>query len=71
MLVTGWAFIDPLVGCINSFYLIRRAFPSILNSGRILLQSVPLSIRTVIDQSLKEVCKAKYKIDFYSLLNLF
>lgn len=61
MLVTGWAFIDPLIGCINSIYLMRRAFPSALKSGRILLQSVPLSIESVIHQSLKEVYKSNQR----------
>jgi Co/Zn/Cd efflux system component len=55
MVLTKWAWIDPLVGCINSILLMRKAYPSAYASGRILLQSFPVSIRTVINQSLNEV----------------
>jgi Co/Zn/Cd efflux system component len=56
MVISKWQWIDPLVGCINSIYLIKKAFPSALASGKILLQSFPNSIRVVIDQSIREVC---------------
>jgi len=51
----GWYWTDPLVAGLNGCILLHRAFPHLTSSGRVLLQSVPLSIKNIIEQNLRDV----------------
>eukprot|EP01130_Rhizamoeba_saxonica_P018703 TRINITY_DN944_c0_g1_i2.p1 TRINITY_DN944_c0_g1~~TRINITY_DN944_c0_g1_i2.p1 ORF type:complete len:276 (+),score=36.62 TRINITY_DN944_c0_g1_i2:264-1091(+) len=48
-----WA--DPLASSIISLFLIKNAIPIATSTGKILMQSVPVTIKDILDQNLRDI----------------
>jgi Co/Zn/Cd efflux system component len=49
---------DALVSLLIALALLSSALPVCVSTGRILLQSVPLTVKDILDKSLRDVRKA-------------
>eukprot|EP01126_Amoeba_proteus_P034241 TRINITY_DN3402_c0_g1_i16.p1 TRINITY_DN3402_c0_g1~~TRINITY_DN3402_c0_g1_i16.p1 ORF type:complete len:240 (+),score=45.69 TRINITY_DN3402_c0_g1_i16:457-1176(+) len=65
VLTTGWNWVDPLVSCLNACFLLHKAFPGAIASGRVLLQSIPVSIKSIIEQNLRDALTVDGVLEIY------
>jgi len=62
----SWYWLDASVTCFTVLILFQKAYPVVIECGRILLQSVPLTIKHIIEQNLRDASTVEGVLEIHN-----
>jgi len=62
----SWYWLDACITIITVIFLFKKAYPVVIECGRILLQSVPLSVKHIIEQNLRDASTVEGVLEIHN-----
>eukprot|EP01125_Pyxidicula_operculata_P018687 TRINITY_DN665_c0_g2_i1.p1 TRINITY_DN665_c0_g2~~TRINITY_DN665_c0_g2_i1.p1 ORF type:complete len:439 (-),score=57.58 TRINITY_DN665_c0_g2_i1:143-1459(-) len=62
---SSWLWVDILLGLLNAFLIMNKSYPVAISTCRILLQSIPHSVKPIIEQNLRDASTVEGVLEIY------